>query len=130
MLLFALRTRTIQLLQAMLLEIKCSSVFRSSLQGAWYRFHAEAGQMDYTHNAESRPENGRALTGHSVQEQTVVERARLDAAAAAEDAQDAKEARLRGLKQEQERLFIHDYLAGQEHTKFNQALDHAAEDAR
>lgn len=59
-----------------------------------------------------------------------MERARLDAAAAAEDREDWEARKLREAKQEQEKQFIKQYLIVRKHAKLNHALDEAAEDAR
>ena len=59
-----------------------------------------------------------------------MERSRLDAAAAKEEREDEEALEIRAAKQQQEKLFIQQYLTGRKHVKLNQALDHAAEDAR
>ena len=65
-----------------------------------------------------------------LQENLVLERARLDAAAAREGQQDAEVLRARALRQQQERIFIHEYVEQQQSAKLDRALDLAAEEAR
>lgn len=59
-----------------------------------------------------------------------LERGRLDAATAKEDAEDAEQLQAQQAKQELERLFIQDSLVERERAKLDQALDWAAEEAR
>ena len=65
-----------------------------------------------------------------LQEKLALERAIVDAAAARESQQDTEVLKAKALKQQQEQLFIHEYLKQQECAKLDRALDLADEEAR